>query len=137
MYYSPTTVKLVGFASNKIELLLSLITSGLNAFGSILNIYFIDKTGRKRLLLFSLFRVIVSLVVLTVVFHETSTHSPNVSLIETSHFNNTCPDHSTTLNPGDWDCMKCLQASANCGFCASGNNKAYGTNRKEDRVAFP
>ncbi|CAL0324872.1 unnamed protein product [Lupinus luteus] len=123
MYYSPTIVQLAGFASNKTALLLSLITSGLNAFGSILSIYFIDKTGRKKLLLFSLSGVIVSLVVLTVVFHETTTHSPMVSSVETSHFNNTCPDYSAALNPGDWDCMKCLKASADCGFCASGTSK--------------
>ncbi|KAL9314502.1 hypothetical protein ACSQ67_019954 [Phaseolus vulgaris] len=49
MYYSPTIVQLAGFASNRTALLLSLITSGLNAFGSIPSIYFIDKTGRKKL----------------------------------------------------------------------------------------
>ncbi|XXG41307.1 hypothetical protein AAC387_Pa01g1797 [Persea americana] len=49
MYYSPTIVQLAGFASNQIALLLSLITSGLNAMGSIVSIYFIDRTGRKKL----------------------------------------------------------------------------------------
>ncbi|XP_061373787.1 probable inositol transporter 2 isoform X3 [Gastrolobium bilobum] len=76
MYYSPTIVQLAGFASNRTALLLSLVTAGLNAFGSILSIYFIDKTGRKKLLLFSLFGVVVSVVVLTVVFHQSTTHSP-------------------------------------------------------------
>ncbi|KAH1232609.1 putative inositol transporter 2 [Glycine max] len=123
MYYSPTIVQLAGFASNRVALLLSLVTAGLNAFGSILSIYFIDKTGRRKLLLFSLCGVVVSLVVLTVAFHETTTHSPMVSTIETSHFNNTCPDYSTAFNPGEWDCMKCLKASPECGFCASRANK--------------
>lgn len=123
MYYSPAIIQLAGFASNQTALLLSLVTSGLNAFGSILSIYFIDKTGRKKLLLFSLSGVVLSLVVLTVVFHESSTHSPMISAIETSHFNNTCTDYSTSLNPGGWDCMKCLKASPDCGFCASGANK--------------
>ncbi|XP_020226678.1 probable inositol transporter 2 [Cajanus cajan] len=124
MYYSPTIVQLAGFASNRVALLLSLVIAGLNAFGSILSIYFIDKTGRKKLLLFSLSGVVVSLVVLTVVFHETTTHSPMVSTIETSHFNNTtCPDYRTALNPAEWDCMKCLKASPECGFCASRANK--------------
>ncbi|XXG86003.1 hypothetical protein AAC387_Pa11g0996 [Persea americana] len=49
MYYSPTIVQFAGFASNQIALLLSLITSGLNAMGSIVSIYFIDRTGRKKL----------------------------------------------------------------------------------------
>ena len=123
MYYSPTIVQLAGFASNRVALLLSLVTAGLNAIGSIMSIYFIDKTGRKKLLLYSLSGVVISLVVLTVVFHETTTHSPMVSAIETSHFNNTCPDYSTALNPGAWDCMKCLKASPECGFCASASNK--------------
>ncbi|KAE8722945.1 Inositol transporter 1 [Hibiscus syriacus] len=61
MYYSPTIVQLAGFASNRTALLLSLITSGLNALGSIVSIYFIDRTGRKKLLLISLFGVAVSL----------------------------------------------------------------------------
>jgi SP family myo-inositol transporter-like MFS transporter 13 len=123
MYYSPTIVQLAGFASNKTALLLSLVTAGINAFGSILSIYFIDKTGRKKLLLFSLSGVVVSLVVLTVVFHQTTTHSPMVSEIETSYFNNTCPDYRTALDAAKWDCMKCLRASPECGFCASSGNK--------------
>ncbi|XP_061367454.1 probable inositol transporter 2 isoform X1 [Gastrolobium bilobum] len=123
MYYSPAIVQLAGFASNRVALLLSLVTAGLNAFGSILSIYFIDKTGRKKLLLFSLSGVVVSLVVLTVVFNQTTSHSPMVSTIETSHFNNTCPDYRTALNPAEWDCTKCLKASSECGFCASASNK--------------
>ncbi|CAK8578347.1 unnamed protein product [Lathyrus sativus] len=123
MYYSPAIIQLAGFASNRTALLLSLVTSGLNAFGSILSIYFIDKTGRKKLLLFSLSGVVLSLVVLTVVFHQSSTHSPMVSAVETLHFNNTCPDYSAAVNPGGWDCMKCLKASPDCGFCAYGDNK--------------
>ncbi|KAF1892292.1 hypothetical protein Lal_00010756 [Lupinus albus] len=123
MYYSPTIVQLAGYASNRVALLLSLVIAGINAFGSIMSIYFIDKTGRKKLLLYSLFGVIVSLVILTVVFHETTTHSPKVSSIETSHFNNTCPDYKIAFNPSEWDCMKCLKASPQCGFCASASNK--------------
>ncbi|XP_027341502.1 probable inositol transporter 2 isoform X2 [Abrus precatorius] len=76
MYYSPTIVQLAGFASNQTALLLSLITAGLNAFGSILSIYFIDKTGRKKLALFSLCGVVLSLVLLTATFRQTETHSP-------------------------------------------------------------
>lgn len=49
MYYSPTIVQLAGFASNTTALLLSLITSGLNAVGSLLGMYLIDRTGRRML----------------------------------------------------------------------------------------
>ncbi|KAK7304079.1 hypothetical protein RJT34_15102 [Clitoria ternatea] len=119
MYYSPTIVQLAGFASNRTALLLSLITSGLNAFGSILSIYFIDKTGRKKLALISLCGVVFSLAVLTVAFRESEVHSPMVSSIQTSHFNTTCPDYKAAINPGEWSCMKCLKASPSCGFCAA------------------
>ncbi|XP_068504605.1 probable inositol transporter 2 [Phaseolus vulgaris] len=119
MYYSPTIVQLAGFASNRTALLLSLITSGLNAFGSILSIYFIDKTGRKKLALISLFGVVFSLAMLTVAFRESEMHSPMVSSIETSQFNNTCPDYNAAVNPGKWSCMTCLKASPSCGFCAA------------------
>ena len=125
MYYSPTIVQLAGFASNRTALLLSLVTAGLNALGSIVSIYFIDRTGRKKLLIISLFGVVISLGVLSGVFHETTTHSPMVSRVETSHFSNyTCPDYSSAANSGAWDCMKCLKASSpDCGFCASPTNK--------------
>ncbi|KAK7319117.1 hypothetical protein RJT34_03831 [Clitoria ternatea] len=123
MYYSPTIVQLAGFASNQTAMLLSLITSGLNAFGSILSIYFIDKTGRKKLALFSLCGVVLSLALLTATFYETETHSPMISAIETSHFNSTCPAFTTAVDSREWDCMTCLKASPQCGFCASGFNK--------------
>ncbi|KAM0951702.1 putative major facilitator, sugar transporter, major facilitator superfamily [Dioscorea sansibarensis] len=125
MYYSPTIVQLAGFASNQTALALSLVTSGLNAMGSIVSIYFIDRTGRKKLLIISLCGVILSLGILSGVFHETTSHSPNVSKQETSHFSPyTCPDFS--LATTNWDCMKCLKASSpDCGFCASGTNKLF------------
>ncbi|OMO70341.1 Sugar/inositol transporter [Corchorus capsularis] len=124
MYYSPTIVQLAGFASNQTALLLSLVTAGLNALGSIVSIYFIDRTGRKKLLIISLIGVAASLGVLSGVFHETTTHSPAVSQAATSHFPNyTCPDYSSATNFASWDCMKCLKASPDCGFCAAQTNK--------------
>ncbi|PKA62000.1 putative inositol transporter 2 [Apostasia shenzhenica] len=126
MYYSPTIVQLAGFASNQIALALSLVTSGLNAMGSIVSIYFIDRTGRKKLLVISLCGVVLSLGVLSAVFHETSTHSPRASKVETSHFtNSSCPAFQSAAF-ADWDCMKCLKSSSpSCGFCASSANKLY------------
>nr|CAB3451936.1 unnamed protein product [Digitaria exilis]CAB3455691.1 unnamed protein product [Digitaria exilis] len=137
MYYSPTIVQLAGFASNQTALALSLVTSGLNALGSIVSIYFIDRTGRKKLLVISLVGVIFSLAVLTAVFHETTSHSPPVSAAATSHFDSslTCPDYSlrssssspATLPSGGsyWDCTRCLKPgrSTECGFCAAAGDK--------------
>ncbi|XP_010478403.1 PREDICTED: probable inositol transporter 2 [Camelina sativa] len=126
MYYSPTIVQLAGFASNRTALLLSLVTAGLNAFGSIISIYFIDRTGRKKLLIISLFGVIISLGILTGVFYEAATHAPAISSLETQRFNNlTCPDYNKSgMNTNAWDCMTCLKASStSCGFCSSPNGK--------------
>ncbi|XP_057748525.1 probable inositol transporter 2 [Arachis stenosperma] len=120
MYYSPTIVQLAGFASNRTAMLLSLITSGLNAFGSILSIYFVDKAGRKKLALISLCGVAISLAILTATFRHTETHSPMISALDTSHFsNNTCTAFSKAANPAVWDCTACLKVD--CGFCASSN----------------
>nr|UQE85995.1 inositol transporter 2 [Mesembryanthemum crystallinum] len=124
MYYSPTIVQLAGYASNETALLLSLVTAGLNALGSIASIYFTDRLGRKKLLMFSLSGVIVSLGLLTAVFHETTSHSPPVSLTETNHFGAlTCPDYASAGASASaaWDCTKCLKQS--CGFCSSATNK--------------
>ncbi|OQU88440.1 probable inositol transporter 2 [Sorghum bicolor] len=126
MYYSPTIVQLAGFASNQTALALSLVTSGLNALGSIVSIYFIDRTGRKKLLVISLVGVILSLAVLTAVFHETTSHSPAVSAAETAHFDAslTCPSYRSSSS-SSWDCTRCLKAagSSECGFCASGGGE--------------
>ncbi|CAK8534551.1 unnamed protein product [Lathyrus sativus] len=128
MYYSPSIVQLAGFASNRTALLLSLITSGLNAFGSILSMYFIDKAGRKKLALISLTGVVVTLVLLTVTFHEAGIHAPMVSVDDSLKFNNnTCPDFKTAMNNEKWNCMRCLKAtSTSCGFCAAHNKLAPG-----------
>ena len=125
MYYSPTIIQLAGIASNQTALLLSLVTSGLNAAGSIASIYFIDRTGRRKLAAFSLAGVVIALALLSGIFYQTTTHSPKVAPTMTSHLKNyTCPAYSSAANANRWDCMKCLKASSpECGFCASATNK--------------
>lgn len=123
MYYSPTIVQLAGFASNSTALALSLITSGLNAIGSIVSMYFVDRAGRRRLLLVSLIGIMVCLACLSGVFFAAATHSPAVGEEEARPFGNfTCPD----LKPDSgvrWKCMDCVKATAECGFCAHAGNK--------------
>lgn len=75
MYYSPTIVQMAGFKSNQLALLLSLIVAGMNAVGTILGIYLIDKAGRKKLALSSLAGVIVSLLILWGSFFAESSSS--------------------------------------------------------------
>ncbi|GKA85137.1 probable inositol transporter 2, partial [Tanacetum coccineum] len=97
MYYSPTIVQLAGIASNRTALLLSLVIAGLNALGSVVSIYFIDRIWEKEAFA--------------------------VSVAETSHFSNsTCPAFGSSGSSARWDCMKCLKGKS-CGFCASSVNK--------------
>ncbi|KAL8152457.1 hypothetical protein V2J09_010217 [Rumex salicifolius] len=121
MYYSATIIQFAGFASNQTALLLSLVTSGLNALGSVVSILFIDRTGRKKLLVLSLVGVILSLAFLSFIFNEATSHSSPVSLMENNHFGNfTCPSYSSP-NPSMLSCTKCLKT--NCGFCSSATGK--------------
>jgi len=65
MYYSPIIIQKAGFRSNQAALFLSIVVSGMNAAATILGIYLIDITGRKKLALGSLSGVTVSLIVLS------------------------------------------------------------------------
>lgn len=125
MYYSPTIIQLAGIASNQTALLLSLVTSGLNAAGSIVSIYLIDRTGRRKLAIVSLSGVVIALAVLCGIFYHTTTHSPEVTPTITSNLQDyTCPDYSSATNANSWHCMDCLAASSpTCGFCASATDK--------------
>ncbi|XWS19302.1 hypothetical protein CRYUN_Cryun31cG0003900 [Craigia yunnanensis] len=123
MYYSPTIVQFAGFASNKTAMALSLITSGLNAVGSIVSMTFVDRYGRRRMMIISMFGIITCLLVLSIVFFQAASHSPKIDQFESTHYatNATCPSFVSAANPASWNCMSCLKAE--CGFCANGANE--------------
>jgi SP family myo-inositol transporter-like MFS transporter 13 len=130
MYYSPTIVQLAGFASNSTALALSLVTSGLNAAGSVVSMFFVDKAGRRRLMLLSLAGIVACLAMLSGVFYAVDSHSPDVSLSGTAALlgsNGTCPEFAFAAAAGaEWTCTQCLRASssdAGCGFCAAAGDK--------------
>ncbi|XP_073150799.1 inositol transporter 4-like [Henckelia pumila] len=125
MYYSPTIVQLAGFASNKTALALSLITSGLNAVGSVVSMFFVDRYGRRRLMIISMFGIIICLVALSILFYEASDHAPPIGSLESLHFgrNSTCSKFLEASNPSSWNCMSCLKSSSDCAFCSNGVNK--------------
>ncbi|KAK4434839.1 Inositol transporter 4 [Sesamum alatum] len=125
MYYSPTIVQLAGFASNKTALALSLITSGLNAIGSVVSMGFVDRFGRRRLMIVSMFGIIICLFALSGLFYAASNHAPSITSSESLHFgrNFTCSSFLQESQPSTWNCMKCLKASSDCAFCANGDNK--------------
>ncbi|XP_010538418.1 PREDICTED: inositol transporter 4 [Tarenaya hassleriana] len=127
MYYSPSIVQFAGFASNKTALALSLVTSGLNAVGSIVSMMFVDRYGRRRLMIISMFGIISCLVILSIVFRQASLHAPKIDPVDSISFapNSTCPAYvSPNPTPLKWNCMKCLKAE--CGFCSNSNEYAPG-----------
>ncbi|XP_071723857.1 inositol transporter 4 [Rutidosis leptorrhynchoides] len=123
MYYSPTIVQFAGFASNKTALALSLITSGLNAVGSIVSMAFVDRSGRRKMMIISMIGIISCLIVLSIVFIQASNHAPKISSLESSEFgtNSTCPTYTSAPNAAKWSCMSCLKAE--CAFCSHAGNE--------------
>lgn len=124
MYYSPTIVQYAGYASNKTAMALSLVTSGLNCFGSIISIFYVDKYGRRKLMIISMFGIIICLVILSAIFFRAASTSPYVGTFESESFgkNSTCPAYLDTSSPSSWDCMKCLEYSS-CAFCSNKDGK--------------
>ncbi|XAR49742.1 hypothetical protein NMG60_11033031 [Bertholletia excelsa] len=127
MYYSPTIVQLAGFASNNTALALSLVTSGLNAVGSIISMFFVDRYGRRRLMIISLTASLSCLVALSGVFFEASANAPKVSRDQTAHFsaNSTCSRFVNAKDPSSWNCMTCIQKSNDCAFCTNPYNSYH------------
>lgn len=66
---------MAGFRSNQLALLLSLIVAAINAAGTVLGIYLIDRAGRRKLALTSLFGVVISLIILSWSFFGESSGS--------------------------------------------------------------
>ncbi|CAL9777809.1 unnamed protein product [Musa acuminata subsp. burmannicoides] len=89
MYYSPTIVQMAGFTSNQLALLLSLIVAAMNAAGTIVGIFLIDRCGRRRLTLSSLSGVIISLLILSGAFFLQSSEL-NSGLCEVQTLHGTC-----------------------------------------------
>ncbi|CAI0374373.1 unnamed protein product [Linum tenue] len=119
MYYSPTIVQFAGFASKSVALALSLITSGLNAVGSIISMMVVDKYGRRRLMIISMFGIISCLIILAVVFRQASLGAPGIDFVDTKHFgsNVTCPSYLENFHKPKWGCTQCLKAK--CSFCSN------------------
>ncbi|KAK8356075.1 hypothetical protein V6Z11_A05G333800 [Gossypium hirsutum] len=122
MYYSPKIVQFAGFASNETALALSLITSGLNAIGSIVSMVFVDRYGRRRLMLVSMVGIILCLVSLSIIFLEAASYALKVNQFDTNSIpNSTCRSYISTPKYSSWNCMYCLKAG--CGFCSNTANE--------------
>lgn len=123
MYYSPTIMQFAGYASNTTAMALSLVTSFLNAAGTVVSMLTVDRYGRRRIMIISMFGIIACLVVLAGVFFQSASHAPPVNALESTHFgsNSTCPAYVSAPDASSWNCMSCLRQK--CGFCANGDNE--------------
>ncbi|KAL3697035.1 hypothetical protein R1sor_011111 [Riccia sorocarpa] len=116
MYYSTSIVEQAGYASHQTAMLLSSGIAGMNALGTIVGILLIDRSGRRKLALSSLFGCVVALCLLASAFQLASMNSPGVTWPETSTETNLmCPNFPVAASPHISTCFDCLQAG--CGFC--------------------
>ncbi|KAB1221724.1 Inositol transporter 4 [Morella rubra] len=122
MYYAPSIMQLAGYASKVVAIGLSLVTSGLNCVGTVISMSFVDRYGRRRLMLISLVAIIIGLVSLSVVFYTSAQRAPHINNFESLHFtsNSTCSAYASLSNPSSWNCMDCVKHK--CSFCASEGN---------------
>ncbi|CAM6110940.1 unnamed protein product [Calypogeia fissa] len=124
MYYAPSIMELAGYASHRTALLLSLVTAGMNAVGTIAGIVCIDRFGRRRLAMCSLVGVTVALALLTTAFHLSNNDSPPLDYEPRSSIY-VCPEYSSWPSSSGSNCMKCLKAASTCGFCAAPGNEQH------------
>ncbi|KAA3489000.1 inositol transporter 4-like [Gossypium australe] len=127
MYYSPMIVQFAGFASNKTAMALSPVTSGLNALGSVVSMFFVDRYGRRKMMLISMMGIITCLLALTVVFWLAAIRSPQLNMLESTQFgaNATCPSFKSAADAPSWNCMSCLKAECVCPRSMSGSDERY------------
>lgn len=110
MYYSASIFQMSGVYSKQKALILSAATAFINFIFTIVGFCFVERAGRRRLTLYSLFGVIVSLSILAAGFQFAHYNSPKVTEVINSDVNQPC----NTFN----DCSACSQIPE-CGFCFS------------------
>ena len=118
MYYAATIIQLSGVYDKQTAVWMAASTAILNFFINFLGVYLVEKIGRRKLTLFSLAGVIVSLAVLAIGFKVLDDTSPAIvpPLNDTTLMNNsTCRDIQSS-------CSACNQDDS-CGFCFRANNK--------------
>lgn len=79
MYYSATIIQMAGFYDTAKAIWLSALVAAVNFICTFLGIYLVEKVGRRRLTLGSLFGVVLSLAFLAVGFIIVDDHSRQVT----------------------------------------------------------
>eukprot|EP00050_Salpingoeca_kvevrii_P016340 m.54604 g.54604 ORF g.54604 m.54604 type:complete len:542 (-) comp6855_c0_seq2:34-1659(-) len=102
MYYSATIMKQAGITSDSLAIWLAAAIAGGNFAFTLVGMYFVERSGRRKLLLASILGVIFSLGLLGFSFYRAELHSPMLTANDPGCHYQTC--HS------------CVQHS-HCGFC--------------------
>ncbi|GFS82101.1 proton myo-inositol cotransporter [Nephila pilipes] len=120
MYYSASIIEMSGVRDKSQVIWLSAATSAMNAVCSFLGLLFVERVGRRKLTLFSLFGVICSLTLLAVSFQLADMHAPALSFHDPAAHGTVCDTFST--------CSGCI-SSSQCGYCFEdmGNRNYNGT----------
>ena len=92
MYYSATILKQAGVHKDSDAIWLSAAIAGGNFIFTIVGLVFVERAGRRKLLLWSLTGVMVSLVLLGLSFHLASVHAPEIGNNDPSCDHSSC-DH--------------------------------------------
>lgn len=110
MYYSATIIQMSGVKDDTTAIWLAAAVASVNFLGSALGLWLIERLGRRRLALFSMSGVTLSLLFMSLAFLLPAIHSPSVTLNSTviSEDNFECYRHAT--------CETCM-LDVNCGFC--------------------
>ncbi|KAF5197192.1 Inositol transporter [Thalictrum thalictroides] len=79
MHYTPTLLQMAGYDTTKITN--SPIIPGFSAFGYLFSIFFVDRLGRRKLLIISIIGIVISLWMLSCAFkNETSMNSSSIGI---------------------------------------------------------
>jgi len=113
MYYSGTVIELAGVEDEITIIWLAAAVASGNFIFTLLAMFLIEKAGRRKLLLSSVFGVFVALCMLTGTFYLLQKDSPKVTLNAPETFKQSCSKYT--------QCFSCVQ-DATCGFCYSLNN---------------
>ncbi|XP_072242521.1 proton myo-inositol cotransporter-like isoform X2 [Leuresthes tenuis] len=108
MYYSATILQMAGVRDDKQAIWLAAATSATNFVFTLVGVWLVERVGRRKLTLGSLFGTGLSLTLLAVGFLLSAQNSPPVALHPVDSHNSTCRLYGS--------CELCM-LDPDCGFC--------------------
>nr|XP_005173513.2 proton myo-inositol cotransporter-like [Danio rerio] len=117
MYYSATILQMSGVRDDKLAIWLVTVTAFTNFLFTLLGVWLVERVGRRKLTLGSIFGTVLSLCVLSVGFLLSAQHSPPVTLhlSDPTTPNSSCAAHLS--------CEPCM-LDPGCGYCYQENSTA-------------